>query len=69
MTAVLANPSILWGIDMSHGPITVSLTMRLSDADMRRHESKALYVNHRLPPWPTEAAAHDRSNRLLGRLD
>jgi hypothetical protein len=44
----------------------VRLTMRLSDAALRRRQTKALYPNHRLPPWFTEDATRDRSNRLLG---
>jgi hypothetical protein len=39
--------------------------MRLSDAGLHPRQPKALYFNHRLPPWPTEAATRDRSNRLL----
>jgi hypothetical protein len=39
--------------------------MRLSDAGLRQRQSKALYPNHRSPPWPTEDATRDRSNRLL----
>src|SRR5579863_6228408 len=41
------------------------LTMRLSDAGLHRRQTKALYPNHRLPPWLTEDATRDRSNRLL----
>jgi hypothetical protein len=41
------------------------LTMRLSDAGLRRRQTKALYLNHRLPPWLNEDATRDRSNRLL----
>jgi hypothetical protein len=40
--------------------------MRLSDAGLRQRQTKALYPNHRLPPWLTEDAPRDRSNRLLG---
>ena len=39
--------------------------MRLSDARLRQHESNLLYLDHRLPPWLTEDAPRDRSNRLL----
>ena len=40
--------------------------MRLSDAGLRRRQTKVLYPNHRFPPWLTEAATtRDRSNRLL----
>jgi hypothetical protein len=27
--------------------------MRLSDAGLRRRQSKLIYPNHRLPPWLT----------------
>jgi hypothetical protein len=30
-----------------------------------RRETKLIYPNHRLPPWLTEDATRDRSNRLL----
>jgi len=33
------------------------LTMRLSDAGLRQRQTKALYSNHRLPPWRNEDAA------------
>jgi hypothetical protein len=42
------------------------LTMRLCDAGLRQHQTKALYPNHRPPPCPNEDATRDRSNRLLG---
>jgi hypothetical protein len=29
------------------------LTMRLSDAGLRRRKTKLIYPNHRLPPWLT----------------
>jgi hypothetical protein len=45
------------------------LTMRLSDAGLRQGQTEALYPNHRLPPWLTEDATRDRSNRLLGGSD
>ncbi len=41
------------------------LTMRLSDARLRRPKTKLIYPDHRLPPWLTEDAARDRSNRWL----
>src|SRR5258708_4669956 len=41
------------------------LTMRLSDAGLRRRQTKALYLNHRLPPRLNKDATRDRSNRLL----
>jgi hypothetical protein len=41
------------------------LTMRLSDAGLRRRPTKLIYPNHQLPPWLTEDATRDRSNRLL----
>ena len=31
--------------------------MRLSDAGLHQRQTKALYPNHRLPPWLTEDAA------------
>jgi hypothetical protein len=40
--------------------------MRLSDAGLRRHKSKLIYLNHRLAPWLNEDDTRDRSNRLLG---
>jgi hypothetical protein len=43
--------------------------MRLNDARLRQRRTKALYPNHRLPPWLTEDATRDRSNRLLGLSD
>jgi hypothetical protein len=39
--------------------------MRLSDAGLRRHQTKLIDPHHRHPPWLTEDAARDRSNRLL----
>jgi hypothetical protein len=40
--------------------------MRLSDAGLRRRQTKLIYPNHRLPPWLTESAhTRDRSNRWL----
>jgi len=30
--------------------------MRLSDAGLRRHPTKLIYLNHRPPPWLTEDA-------------
>jgi hypothetical protein len=43
------------------------LTMRLSDAGLRRRQTTLLYLNHRSSPWLTEDATRDRSNRLLDR--
>src|SRR6266478_9970975 len=43
-----------------------ALTMRLSDAGLRRLKTKTVYPDHRSPPWLTEDAPRDRSNRLLG---
>ena len=40
--------------------------MRLSDAGLRCREAKLIYPDHRSPPWLTEDAPRDRSNRLLG---
>ena len=42
------------------------LTIRLSDAGLLCRRTNLIYADHRLPPWPTEDAARDRSNRLLG---
>jgi hypothetical protein len=39
--------------------------MKLSDARMRCRQTKLLYLKHRSPPWFTEDAPRDRSNRLL----
>jgi hypothetical protein len=39
--------------------------MRLSDAGVRRQETKLIYVDHRPTPWLTEDAPRDRSNRML----
>jgi hypothetical protein len=39
---------------------------RLSDARLRDRQPKLIYPDHRLPPWLTEDAPRDRSNRLLG---
>jgi hypothetical protein len=39
--------------------------MRLSDAGLRQRPTKLIYPGHRLPPWLTEDAPRDRSNRLL----
>jgi hypothetical protein len=39
--------------------------MRLSEAGLHQHQTKAFYPNHRLPPWLTEDDTRDRSNRLL----
>jgi hypothetical protein len=44
----------------------VRLTMRLSDAGMRRLKTKLIYPNHRPPLLgPPKDTARDRSNRLL----
>jgi|SRR5580658_7395260 hypothetical protein len=43
-----------------------ALTMRLSDAGLHQRQTKALYPHHLPPPWLTEDATRDRSNRLLG---
>jgi hypothetical protein len=32
---------------------------------LRRRKTKLIYPDHRLPPWFTEDATRDRSNRLL----
>ena len=36
--------------------IPLGLTVRLSDAGLRRRQTNALYPDHRLPPWLTEDA-------------
>ena len=41
------------------------LTMRLSDARLRRRKTKLIYAVHRLPLCLAEDATRDRSNRLL----
>jgi hypothetical protein len=41
------------------------LTSRLSDAGPRRDPAKLISPDYRLPPWLTEDAPRDRSNRLL----
>ena len=43
--------------------------MRLSDAGLHQRQTKALYPNHRLPPWLNEHAPRDRSNRLIDADD
>jgi hypothetical protein len=42
--------------------------MRLSDAGLRRRQTKLLYPNHRLPPYLTGDDTRARSNRLLERI-
>ena len=75
MTALSSNvvPPIL--LDESNcvsdlhvtAPRSSGITMRLSDARLRRRQTKPVYPNHRPPPWLTEVASpRDRSNRLLG---
>jgi hypothetical protein len=45
------------------------ITMRLSDAGLHWRQTKALYLNHRPPPWPhRRREPRDRSNRWLGIL-
>jgi hypothetical protein len=44
------------------------LTMRLSDAGLRRRPTKLIYPNHRSTPWLILATTCDRSNRLLGAI-
>ena len=41
------------------------LTMRLSDAGLRRHPAKLIYFNHRLLLGPPKTRSRDRSNRWL----
>ena len=61
----LVIPQIMSPNDWCQG-LSMHLTMRLSDAGLRRRKSKLIYPNHRFPPWPIEDAPRDRSNRLLG---
>jgi hypothetical protein len=64
--AVLTDPGIFWRVERSHGSNTGGLTMRLSDAGLRRRQSKILYLNHRPPLLgPPQTRPRDRSNRLL----
>src|ERR1700733_11409083 len=44
-----------------------NLTMRLSDAGLRRRPTKLIYPHHRLPPWLTEYAT-PRSLEPIVRL-
>src|SRR5258708_57915 len=39
--------------------------MRLSDAGLRRRQTKLIYPDHRLTHWLTEDVPPDRSNRAL----
>jgi hypothetical protein len=57
-----------YSVKMPQSELTARhLTMRLSDAGMRRRQTELLYPNHRLTPWLTEdLCSRDRSNRLLG---
>jgi hypothetical protein len=57
------NPAIASAITVSES--LRHLTMRLSDAGLRRRPTKLIYPHHRLPPWLNEDAPRDRSNRLL----
>jgi hypothetical protein len=41
--------------------------MRLSDAALHCRRPELIYLNHRLPPWLTEAATRDRS-KLIAKL-
>jgi hypothetical protein len=54
----------------THGAAALwwNLTMRLSDAGLRRRQTELIYPDHRLPPWLTEDATRDRSNRLLDTI-
>jgi hypothetical protein len=47
------------------GAMNGDLTLRLSDAGLRRRQTKLIYPDHRSTPWLTEDATRDRSNRLL----
>src|ERR1700722_7073819 len=54
-----SNTAATRGIEerVSDLAIALRLTIRLSDAGLRRHPTKLIYPNHRLPPWLTEDAA------------
>jgi hypothetical protein len=49
------------GVAAEAGEIAVmsgtDLTMRLSDAGLHQRQTKALYPDHRFPPWPNGDAA------------
>jgi hypothetical protein len=73
--SAITSDGALWPIAICAKAIRLSalkviriwnLTMRLSDAGLHQRQTKALYPDHRLSPWLTEAATRDRSNRLLG---
>ena len=40
--------------------------MSLSNGRLRCPQTKPIYPDHKPPPWLSEDAARDRSNRLLG---
>ena len=42
--------------------------MRLSDAGLRRRQSKLLYPDHRSPPWPTEDATPRSLEPIVRRV-
>jgi hypothetical protein len=44
------------------------LTISLSDAGLRRRQTKGVYPNHRSSPWLAEVAARDRFNCLIELL-
>jgi hypothetical protein len=41
--------------------------MKLSDAGLRRRQTKLIYPNHRPTPWLTKDATRDRSNQTGAR--
>src|ERR1700722_12114326 len=45
--------------------LILNLTMRLSDAGLRRRPTKLIYPDHRPSPFPNGDEPRDRSNRLL----
>jgi hypothetical protein len=59
------RPPMLGQVQLNALNVIRDLTMRLSDAGLRQRQTKPLYPNHRPPPWLTEDAPRDRSNRLL----
>jgi hypothetical protein len=43
--------------------------MRLSDAGMRRRQTKQIYLDHQLPPWLTEGAVPRSLQPIVVRHD
>src|SRR5579859_3495257 len=56
--------------DGDSGTERTPLTIRLSDAEWRWREAKAVYLNHRIPSLSHRRwYSRDRSNRLLGHIN